>query len=114
NGHDENADAGEMKAALDVARVAIRAGATEVHMVSLESFDEMPVMRTTQGREEFEEAEREGVTFHPQRSAKRFIDGDGRVSAPEFIGVQRTYDAYGRFDPQFNTQRNENHDADAV
>src|SRR5262249_35436478 len=48
NGHNENADAGEMKAALDVARAAIRAGATEVHMVSLESFDEMPVMRATQ------------------------------------------------------------------
>ena len=40
-----------MKAALDVARTAIRAGATEVHMISLESFDEMPVMRTTQGRD---------------------------------------------------------------
>src|SRR5262249_25239476 len=48
-GPEENVDAGEMKAALDVARTAIRAGATEVHMVSLESFEEMPVMRTTQG-----------------------------------------------------------------
>src|SRR5262249_1420999 len=49
DGPEENVDAGEMKAALDVARTAIRAGATEVHMVSLESFEEMPVMRTTQG-----------------------------------------------------------------
>ena len=117
NGHDENADAGEMKAALDVARAAIRAGATEVHMVSLESFDEMPVMRTTQGREEFEEAEREGVIFHPQRSAKRFIHsdgGDGRVSAAEFIGVKRTYDEYGRFDPQFDPEVSETLGADSV
>src|SRR5215470_7375189 len=114
NGHDENADAGEMKAALDVARAAIRAGATEVHMVSLESFDEMPVMRTTQGREEFEEAEREGVIFHPQRSAKRFLNGDGRVSAAEFIGVKRTYDEYGRFDPQFDPDVSETLEADSV
>src|SRR5215468_4898849 len=117
NGHDESSssgDGGEMKAALDVARAAIRAGATEVHMVSLESFDEMPVMRTTQGREEFEEAEREGVVFHPQRSAKRFIDGDGRVSAAEFIGVKRTYDEYGRFDPQFDPDVSETLEADSV
>jgi NADPH-dependent glutamate synthase beta subunit-like oxidoreductase len=114
NGHDENADAGEMKAALDVARAAIRAGATEVHMVSLESFDEMPVMRTTQGREEFEEAGREGVIFHPQRSAKRFINGAGRVSAAEFIGVKRTYDDYGRFDPQFDPDVTETLEADSV
>ncbi len=117
NGHDETADAIEMKAALDVARAAIRAGATEVHMVSLESFDEMPVMRTTQGREEFEEAQREGVIFHPQRSAKRFIHSDGsggRVGAAEFIGVKRTYDEYGRFDPQFDPEVNETLEADSV
>jgi NADPH-dependent glutamate synthase beta subunit-like oxidoreductase len=117
NGHDEAADTVEMKAALDVARAAIRAGAAEVHMVSLESFDEMPVMRTTQGREEFEEAGREGVIFHPQRSAKRFINGDGgdrRVSAAEFIGVKRTYDEYGRFDPQFEPEVCETLEADSV
>ncbi|MGE0130394.1 MAG: FAD-dependent oxidoreductase [Blastocatellales bacterium] len=112
NGRDE--DASEMKAALDVARTAIRAGATEVHMVSLESFDEMPVMRTTQGKEEFEEAEREGVIFHPQRSARRFVNGDGRVSAAEFIGVKRTYDEYGRFDPQFDAEVSETLEADSV
>ncbi|HEX5085526.1 MAG TPA: FAD-dependent oxidoreductase [Blastocatellia bacterium] len=117
NGHDESSssgDTGEMKAALDVARAAIRAGAAEVHMVSLESFDEMPVMRTTQGREEFEEAEREGVIFHPQRSAKRFVNGAGRVSAAEFIGVKRTYDEYGRFDPQFDPDVSETLEADSV
>ncbi len=113
-GSEENVDAGEMKAALDVARTAIRAGATEVHMVSLESFDEMPVMRTTQGKEEFEEAEREGVIFHPQRSAKRFLNGHGRVSAAEFIGVKRTYDENGRFDPQFDAEVSETLEADSV
>jgi NADPH-dependent glutamate synthase beta subunit-like oxidoreductase len=111
---EEQVDVSEMKAALDVARTAIRAGATEVHMVSLESFDEMPVMRTTQGREEFEEAQKEGVVFHPQRGAKRFVGGNGRVKAAEFIGVKRTYDEYGRFDPQYDPGFIETLEADSV
>ena len=47
-----------MKEAFDSARAALRGGATEVTVVSLENFDEMPVLRTTQGHEEFEEAQR--------------------------------------------------------
>ena len=57
------------------------------------------------------------MIFHPQRSAKRFIHsdgGDGRVSAAEFIGVKRTYDEYGRFDPQFDPEVNETLEADSV
>jgi NADPH-dependent glutamate synthase beta subunit-like oxidoreductase len=111
---EEQPDLSEMKAALDVARTAIRAGATEVHMISLESFDEMPVMRTTQGREEFEEAKKEGVTFHPQRGARRFTGADGRVKSAEFIGVKRTYDKYGRFDPQYDPDLSEAIEADSV
>jgi NADPH-dependent glutamate synthase beta subunit-like oxidoreductase len=111
---EETVDLNEMKAALDVARTAIRAGATEVRMVSLESFDEMPVMRTTQGREEFEEAEKEGVIFHPQRGAKSFTGENGRVKAAEFIGVKRTYDEYGRFNPEYDHELNEVLEADSV
>ena len=56
-----------MKEAFDSARAALRGGATEVTIVSLESFAEMPVLQTTQGHEEFEEAKREGVAFLPRR-----------------------------------------------
>lgn len=112
--NDDQSDTGEMKAALDVARTAIRAGATEVHMVSLESFAEMPVMRTTQGYEEFEEAKREGVIFHPQRGATKFVGRDGRLTAVEFIGVTRTYDENGRFDPQYDRELKETLEADSV
>jgi NADPH-dependent glutamate synthase beta subunit-like oxidoreductase len=114
DGDEEQIDLSEMKAALDVARTAIRAGATEVHMVSLESFDEMPVMRTTQGREEFEEAQKEGVVFHPQRGAKSFLGENGKVKAAEFIGVKRTYDEYGRFSPEYDHGINEALEADSV
>jgi NADPH-dependent glutamate synthase beta subunit-like oxidoreductase len=114
NGHREDELGGEMKAALDAARAAVRAGATEVHMVSLESFDEMPVMRTVQGKEEFEEAQDEGVIFHPQRGARRFLGDHGRVKAVEFIGVTRTYDENGRFNPQYDPSYTEQLEADSV
>lgn len=105
---------GGLKAALDAARLAVRAGVPDVRMVSLESFDEMPVVRTAQGREEFEEAKKEGVVFQPQRSARRFIGEGGRVRAVELIGVTRTYDERGRFDPVYDPAVSETLDADSI
>jgi formate dehydrogenase (NADP+) beta subunit len=102
-----------IKAAMDAARLAIRSGAVEVTIASLESFAEMPVMRTTQGREEFEESMREGVRFLPQRGAKRFA-GNGRVQSVEFIGVKRTYDENGRFSPQYDPDFSETFEVDSV
>jgi len=103
-----------LHAAIDAARTAIRAGAVEVHIASLESFEEMPVMRTTQGREEFEESQREGVHFIPQRGAKRFVGDNGRLKAVEFIGVKRTYDEDGRFNPVYDPDLSETFEADSV
>jgi formate dehydrogenase beta subunit len=103
-----------LHAAIDAARTAIRAGAVEVHIASLESFEEMPVMRTTQGREEFEESQREGVHFIPQRGAKRFVGDNGRLKAVEFIGVKRTYDENGRFNPVYDPDFSETFEADSV
>jgi NADPH-dependent glutamate synthase beta subunit-like oxidoreductase len=113
-GEAQEASSGEMKTALDAARAAVRAGATEVHMASLESFEEMPVLRTTQGKEEFEEAQKEGIQFHPQRGAKRFIGENGRLKSIEFVGVRRTYDDDGRFNPQYDPDLNEIIGADSV
>jgi ferredoxin len=61
----------------------------------------MPVLRTTQGHEEFEEAKREGVRFHPRRGPKRFV-GDGRLRAVELRAVRSVFDAAGRFAPQYD------------
>jgi NADPH-dependent glutamate synthase beta subunit-like oxidoreductase len=105
---------GEVKAALDAARMAVRSGAVEVHIASLESFTEMPVLRTTQGKEEFEEAEKEGVVFHTQRSAKRLVGENGKIKSVEMIGVQRTYDPDGRFNPILDESISETIDADSV
>ena len=105
---------GVLASALDAARAAIRAGVADVRMVSLESFDEMPVMRSAQGREEFDEARREGIVFQPQRSARRFSGENGRVRAIELIGVQRTYDEAGRFNPVLDPAVEERLEADTV
>jgi len=93
--------------ALDAARAARRAGVEEVRIVSLESFAEMPVLRSQQGQEEFEEAQREGILFQPQRGMRRFIGEGGRVKAIELIGVTRTYDDNGRFAPVYDPQIHE-------
>ncbi len=95
-----------MKEAFDSARAALRGGATEVTIVSLESFAEMPVLRSTQGHEEFEEAQKEGVVFLPRRGPKRFL-GDGRLQQVELRGVLSVFDENGRFSPRYD-------DADVV
>ncbi len=107
-------EGGDIHAAVDAARTAVRAGASEVHIASLESFAEMPVLRTAQGYEEFEEAKKEGVVFHPQRGPKRFIGENGRLRAIEFIGVKRTYDDHGRFDPVYDAGFIEKFEVDSV
>lgn len=113
-GAPEAAAGGDIHAAVDAARAAVRAGAAEVHIASLESFAEMPVLRTAQGHEEFEEAQREGIIFHPQRGPKRFLGENGKVKAVEFIGVKRTYDENGRFNPQYDPTYSEMFETDSV
>jgi NADPH-dependent glutamate synthase beta subunit-like oxidoreductase len=87
--------------AIDSARAAVRGGAAEVTIVSLEEFDEMPVLRTTQGHEEFEEAKREGIQFVTRRGPRRFI-GNGRLEAVELRAVCSVFDTNGRFSPVYD------------
>jgi len=89
-----------VKEAMDSARAAIRGGATDVTVVSLEDFSEMPVLRTTQGHEEFEEARREGVRFITRRGPKAF-KGASRLETIALRAVTSVFDANGRFAPQF-------------
>jgi formate dehydrogenase beta subunit len=91
------------KEAIDSARAAIRGGASEVTIVSLERFDEMPVLRTTQGHEEFEETKNEGVAFLPGRGPKRFL-GEKRLQAIELRAVRSVFDENGRFAPTYDDE----------
>ena len=92
-----------IKEAFDSARAAIRGGATEVTVVSLERFDEMPVLQTTQGHEEFEEAKKEGIAFLPRRGPMRFV-GDSRLRSIDLRGVLSVFDKDGRFNPKYNDE----------
>jgi NADPH-dependent glutamate synthase beta subunit-like oxidoreductase len=96
-------ESARMKEALDSARAALRGGSSEVTIVSLESFEEMPVLRTTQGHEEFEEAKKEGVAFLPRRGPKRFLGG-ARLEAVELRRVVSVFDASGRFAPAYDDE----------
>jgi formate dehydrogenase (NADP+) beta subunit len=91
-----------VKEALDSARAALRGGAREVAIVSLESFAEMPVLRTVQGHEEFEEAKREGISFLPRRGPKRFLGENGKLKSVELRGVTSVFAPDGRFDPRYD------------
>jgi NADPH-dependent glutamate synthase beta subunit-like oxidoreductase len=97
----EQESGARVKEALDSARAAIRGGARDVTVVSLEDFSEMPVLRTTQGHEEFEEARKEGIRFVTRRGPRRMV-GNGRLSAIELRAVRSVFDASGRFAPTYD------------
>jgi formate dehydrogenase beta subunit len=99
--------------AMDAARGALRGGASEVHVISLESLDELPAARTVQGRDELDEALEEGITLHPGWGP-RVIRGTDRVEAIEFVGVERVFDEQGRFNPSFDEDRKMVIEADSV
>jgi NADPH-dependent glutamate synthase beta subunit-like oxidoreductase len=99
--------------AMDAARGALRGGASEVHVISLESLDELPAGQTVQGRDELHEAVEEGVRLHPGWGPKKIV-GNGSVQAIEFVGVERVFDDEGRFNPSFDASRTMTLDADSV
>jgi NADPH-dependent glutamate synthase beta subunit-like oxidoreductase len=90
-----------LKEALDSARAALRGGAAQVTVVSLETFDEMPVLKTTQGKEEFEEAKKEGISFVTRRGPSRLL-GAARLDAIELRRVVSVFDENGRFAPSYD------------
>jgi NADPH-dependent glutamate synthase beta subunit-like oxidoreductase len=90
-----------VKEAIDSARAAVRGGAREVTIVSLEDFSEMPVLRTMQGHEEFEEAQKEGIRFITRRGPLR-MTGARRLSSIELRAVTAVFDGAGRFAPQYD------------
>jgi len=110
---EKTAEAVAGQAAMDAARGALRGGATEVHVVSLESLAELPAARTVQGRDELKEAEEEGIRLHPAWGPQEIL-GNGSVSGVRFVGVTRVFDENGRFSPQFDESKSMTLEADSV
>jgi NADPH-dependent glutamate synthase beta subunit-like oxidoreductase len=85
-----------MKEFMDVSRAALRIGAREVHLVCLESREEMPAFE-----EEIEEGQLEGLKIHPSLGPKRFVGSHGKITGVETIRCTSVFDAEHRFNPVF-------------
>jgi formate dehydrogenase beta subunit len=111
---EEVVEAGTLRVALDAAREAVRRGAVEVTVVSLESDQEMPAMKSVQGREEIEITAEEGIRFLPSWGPKKLVGEGNRVKAIELMRCTRVFDGTGRFNPQFDQETTRILDADTV
>lgn len=85
-----------MKELMDVSRAALRMGAREVHLVCLESREEMPAFG-----EEIEEGLEEGLKIHPSLGPKRFVGAKGKLAGLETLRCTAVFDANHRFNPVF-------------
>jgi len=95
--------------AMDVARSALRLGAAEVHVASLEARHEMPAHSW-----EIEEALEEGIVLHPSWGPKRILQQDGKVTGVEMLQVSSVFDENRRFNPKFIPNSEKVFEADTV
>lgn len=110
---EKTAEAVAGQAAMDAARGAIRGGASQVHIVSLESLEDMPATQTVQGNEEISQAQEEGIYFHPSWGPKAVI-GDDKVTGIELVACTQVFDETGRFSPQFENSKTLKLEADSI
>lgn len=83
-------------AEMDAARMAIRLGAQEVHVVCLESKEEMPAWE-----HEIVGAEEEGIILNPSKGPKSIIRENNKVVGLETLNVKSVFDSDGKFNPTF-------------
>jgi NADPH-dependent glutamate synthase beta subunit-like oxidoreductase len=84
--------------AMDVARTAIRIGASGVQLACLECSEEMPSHDW-----EIEEAKEEGVVMHPSWGPNKILGKDGKITGIELIKCTSVFDKKGKFDPKFDS-----------
>jgi len=87
--------------AFDVARSALRLPQNgdeqrEVHVVCLESREEMPAFD-----EDIEEAIDEGILIHHSMGVKKVLSKDKKVTGIETLSVASVFDEEGRFNPTY-------------
>ncbi len=83
--------------AIDVARTALRAGASEVEMYCLEGPDEMPA-----AKDEIAEAKEEGVTIKNCWGPKEILVEDGKIKGIVMKQCVQVYDANKKFSPVYD------------
>lgn len=83
--------------AIDVARVAVRAGGSKVSMFCLENREQMPALD-----EEIEVAEMEDISINNSWGPKRIIGENGKVTGIELMRCISVFDENGRFSPRYD------------
>jgi formate dehydrogenase (NADP+) beta subunit len=85
-----------MNELMDVSRAALRMGAREVHLICLESREEMPAFE-----DEIDEGLREGLKLHASLGPQKFVGEKGKVTGLETIRCTSVFDEQKRFRPVF-------------
>jgi len=88
-----------LQPALDAARLAMRSGAEQVCMVSLESRTQMPAWKG-----EVEEAEHEGIEVENGWGPKEVVGQDGIATGLKVRRCLTVFDENGRFNPAFSDE----------
>lgn len=88
-----------LQPALDAARLAVRSGAEQVNMVSLESRAQMPAWKG-----EVEEAEHEGIFLHNGWGPKEVVGENGITTGLKVRRCLSVFDENGRFNPAFSDE----------
>jgi heterodisulfide reductase subunit A len=83
--------------AIDCARSAVRLGAREVHMICLESEEEMPAHKW-----EVQEAVEEGVMLSCSWGVKHILNVGRKITGLDFVCCQAVFDLEGKFNPSFD------------
>ncbi|BDU75503.1 FAD-dependent oxidoreductase [Mesoterricola sediminis] len=98
------------KVAYDVARSALRlSGDKEIHLMCLESLEEMPADRI-----EIHEGEEEGVRLHNRRGPREIVVENGKVKAMRMVKCLSVFDEQRRFNPRFDEEALEDVPVDTV
>ncbi len=95
--------------AMDVARSALRIGGQEIHVLCVESREEMPAFK-----HEVDEAVEEGIILHTRRMPKRIMGVAGKAVGIESLECTSVFDADGRFNPQVAPDTEEILEADTI
>jgi formate dehydrogenase beta subunit len=88
-----------LQPALDAARLAMRAGAEEVDLVSLESRAQMPAWKG-----EVDEAQQEGIVVDNGWGPKEIVGENGIVTGLKVRRCLTVFDESGRFNPAFSDE----------
>ena len=96
---EEDEDAKGLQPAFDAARMALRSGAEEVELVSLESRAQMPAWKG-----EVDEAEHEGIVVDNGWGPKEIVGENGVVTGLKVRRCLTVFDENGRFNPAFSDE----------